>query len=115
MGKMQREKGKRNERLWASYLRDIGGFDDARRGVQFSGLGNSPDVIVPSLGEAFWCEVKARKNGTQLIYDWVDQATRDSSGSQIPYVASKMDNARWLIHLNAEDWVRIMRDYVEAT
>ena len=114
MGKMQREKGKRNERLWASYLRDIGGFDGARRGVQYSGLGSAPDVVVPGIiGEKFWCEVKSIRRGTQIVYDWCDQATRDCSGSQIPYVASKMDNSRWLVHLNADDWVKMMREYGE--
>ena len=40
-------------------------------------------------------------------------ATRDCAGSQIPYVASKMDNSRWLVHLNADDWVKMMREYGE--
>ena len=53
MGKASRDKGKVGERAWAAFLRDVGGFDDARRGVQYSGLGNAPDCVVPCLGEAF--------------------------------------------------------------
>jgi hypothetical protein len=113
MGKASRDKGKVGERAWAAFLRDVGGFDDARRGVQYSGLGNAPDCVVPCLGETFWCEVKRINRGTQIVYDWMDQATRDSCVGQIPYVAHRKDNCRWLVTLNADDWMKIMRDYVE--
>ena len=43
-----REKGKRGERLWRDQLK-AAGFTNSRRGQQFSGSEDSPDVICDDL------------------------------------------------------------------
>jgi Holliday junction resolvase len=110
MGKLQRDKGKRGEREWAGVLRDVGGWDSARRGVQHSGGPDSPDVVCDDLA-AFHCEVKRVEKLN--IYDAIDQAERDSSAGQIAYVAHRKNDHRWLVTLEGEDFMRLMRAYIE--
>ena len=67
-----REKGKRGERQWRDELR-ANGFR-ARRGQQFSGSADSPDVVCDDLPWAHF-EVKAVERLS--IYDAMDQAVHD--------------------------------------
>jgi len=110
MGKSQREKGKAGEREWAKFLRLTGGFSSARRGVQFSGGKDSPDVQCEEL-TGFHCEVKRVEKLN--IYDAINQARRDSSCAQIPYVAHRKNNCRWLATVEGEDFMKLLRAYVE--
>lgn len=98
-----REKGKRGEREFASELRKYG-FENARRGVQYAGGPDSPDVVGVD-GVHF--EVK-RTERTDL-YGWMAQAERDC-GDNIPVVAhrknkSKKCNGEWLIIMRLEDFI----------
>ena len=52
-----RAKGARGERMWRDELRSAFGDSGIRRGQQFSGLGDSPDVVCPCLPDIHW-EVK---------------------------------------------------------
>jgi Holliday junction resolvase len=81
-----RAKGARAERAWRDELRNAG--FTAHRGQQFSGGGDSPDVICEEMASLFHCEVKfvERLNIRQAM----DQAEADASlSAQIPYVAHK--------------------------
>ena len=70
-----REKGARGERQWRDELRANGYA--ARRGQQFSGSPDSPDVVCEDLAWAHF-EVKAVEKLN--IYDAVEQALRDAGG-----------------------------------
>ena len=107
------EKGKRGERQWRDELR-VNGFR-ARRGQQFSGSPDSPDVVCEDLPWAHF-EVKAVEKLN--IYDAVEQAQRDSepeSGKQksesrkIPFVAHRRNHRRWLVTMTAEVFFRLLR------
>jgi Holliday junction resolvase len=115
MGKASRDKGKRGEREWALFLRSRGGFDSARRTGQSVGGSCSPDVVSGhdngSGFEAFHCEVKRVEKLN--IYDAIDQATRDSACKQIPYCAHRKNDCRWLVTVDGEDFMRLMRAYIE--
>ena len=67
-----REKGKRGERQWRDELRANGYM--ARRGQQFAGSPDSPDVVCPDLAGIHF-EVKAVERLN--IYDAMEQARRD--------------------------------------
>lgn len=98
-----REKGKRGERLWRDELRAQGYA--ARRGQQFSGSPNSPDVICDALpGIHFEVKCVERLN----IEDAMDQARRDA-GVKAPVVAHKRNFRPWLITTEAETWFRAIR------
>ncbi len=100
-----RQKGARGEREWRDQLRNEG--FDARRGQQFSGGAESPDVICDSLPGIHW-EVKRVERGNP--YDWMQQAKRDAGDSKIPVVAHKRNGEDWLCILRAEDFFQLIRE-----
>jgi len=104
-----RQKGARGEREWRDQLR-AAGFT-ARRGQQFSGGADSPDVICEEL-RGLHMEVKRVQSLN--IASAVEQATRDASGK--PWVVVHRKNAApWLVTMNAELFFALLRDGIEAT
>ena len=97
------QKGKRGEREWRDQLREVG--FQARRGQQYHGGGDSPDVVCPNLPSIHW-EVKRVESGNP--YGWLVQASTDA-GKKIPVVAHKRNNRPWLCILSAEDFLDILR------
>ena len=91
-----RAKGARGEREWAKWLRDNLGID-ARRGQQFTGSPDSPDVIGL---EGTHAEVKRVQKLN--ISNAMTQAIRDS-GDNLPYVAHRKNGEEWLITIQARD------------
>lgn len=76
----QRRKGVVGERLAAKYLESILGFA-ARRGQQFRGGGESPDVVCDELGVHLEVKrVEGMDIGTKLLTDACTQAERDACG-----------------------------------
>jgi Holliday junction resolvase len=98
-----RAKGCRGEREWRDQLREAG--FRARRGQQFCGGSDSPDVICPSLPEIHF-EVKRVETGN--LYNWMDQAGCDAKGKK-PVVAHKRNGRSWVCILKAEDFLTILR------
>ncbi len=98
-----RAKGCRGEREWRDELREAG--FNARRGQQFSGGSESPDVVCPSLPGLHW-EVKRVEAGNP--YNWHDQARTDC-GQKIPVVAHKRNGRKWLVILSGEDFLNILK------
>ena len=96
-----RDKGKRGEREWAKYLRAHFGCLEARRGQQFAGGPDSPDVVDGIPGTH--AEVK-RTERLQLHASMV-QAIGDA-GDSIPYVASRRSREDWLVTIKASDLAR---------
>lgn len=84
-----RQKGCRGEREFRDYLRERG--IEARRGQQFSGSPDSPDVI-SSLSGVHW-EVKRVER--LEIHKAIEQAQRDA-GDKLPVVAFKANRKDWL-------------------
>lgn len=108
MGKMQREKGKRGERMWARKCREYG--YEVRRTSQYCGqTGDAADCVgIPGIHQ----EVKfvERLN----IQDAMDQAIRDAKNEgkgNIPIVAHKRSDCEWLVTMRADDWLVILREW----
>lgn len=99
-----RAKGARGERMWRDQLREAGFH--ARRGQQFSGGPESPDVISDDLPKIHF-EVKNVQAGNP--YNWMAQAIRDA-GSKMPVVAHKRNDCPWLVILRSEDFLKIIRE-----
>ncbi len=91
-----REKGKRGERMWRDELRANGYA--ARRGQQFSGSPDSPDVVCDSLP---WMHFEVKAVEKLNIEDAMDQARRDALG-KVPVVAHKRNFRSWLVTMEAE-------------
>lgn len=96
------QKGKRGERAWRDELVAHGYI--ARRGRQFSGSPDSPDVICPDLpGFHFEVKLVERLNVTQAMA----QAVADA-GEKTPVVAHKRNRGDWLVTLGASDWFKML-------
>jgi Holliday junction resolvase len=99
-----RQKGARGEREWRDQLRNEG--FDARRGQQFAGGTDSPDVICESLPGIHW-EVKRVERGNP--YEWMEQAERDA-GTKMPVVAHKRNGKDWICIMSAESLFALIRE-----
>lgn len=99
-----RQKGARGEREWSAYLRDYG--IDARRGQQFSGSPDSPDVVSEMLDPYIHVEVK-RVERLQ-IEQAVAQAERDCGKGRAPVVAHRKNRTPWLVTMRACDFVPML-------
>jgi hypothetical protein len=109
MGKINsRAKGCRGERMWRDELR-AAGFT-ARRGQQFAGGTDSPDVVVEEL-KGLHQEVKFVESLN--LENACAQAQRDGGGK--PWiVAHKRSRSGWKVTMAAELFFRLMRDGMET-
>jgi hypothetical protein len=75
----------------------------ARRGQQFSGSPDSPDVVTSISG--IHLEVKRTERGNP--YGWIDQAVRDA-GEQCPVVLHRRNKREWLLIVRLDDAPRML-------
>jgi len=109
-----REKGKRGERQWRDELRANG--YTARRGQQFSGSADSPDVVCEELG---WIHFEVKAVERLNIEDAMEQARRDQAGlgcnaaaaAKIPIVAHRRSRRPWLVTMEAEFFFELIREF----
>ena len=96
-----KKKGKVNELAWVHQLK-AAGFETARRGQQFKGSEDSPDVICPELHNLHF-EVKSG----QRINIWraLEQASADKGVEELAVVAAHLDRQPWVVVQYAEDWL----------
>ena len=107
MGKFSREKGKRGERMFVSWLKERG-WVSAKRGVQYNGLGGA-DVVCDDLDDKVMFEVK---NVEKLsIPDACDQAIRDAKG-KISVVAHKRNNHPWRFYLDEDSFTKLLQESI---
>lgn len=96
-----RQKGARGERDCAQAWAEALGLDPSacRRGQQFAGGTDSPDVVHP-LGDTVHLEVKRVERGNPYL--WMEQAERDAGG-KIPLVLHRRNNKQWLAIVRLSD------------
>jgi len=105
-----RNKGKVGEREFAALLREHG--FDARRGQQFSGSPDSPDVVSDALA---WLHVEVKRVQNLNLADACAQAEGDCgrgapAGHKKPWiVAHRRNHAPWLITMRAETFFQFLR------
>lgn len=97
-----RAKGAAAEREAAKEWARVMGCD-ARRGQQFSGGKESPDVVQSIDG--IHLEVKRVERGNP--YDWMAQAVYDA-GDQVPVVLHRKNRCDWLCIVRLEDVPRLL-------
>ena len=81
MGRMSKQKGKRGEREAAAELGAILGVD-ARRGVQYQGGPDSPDVVLDGVA----IHVEAKRTERLALWAAIDQAKADAPEGKVPIV-----------------------------
>lgn len=101
-----RQKGARGERELASVLRQYG--FDCRRGMQYKGGPDSPDVVgLP------YIHIECKRVEKLNIYDAIDQSRRDSGEIDLPTVMHRRNNCDWLVTMRLEDWMKCYQQYYE--
>jgi hypothetical protein len=98
-----REKGKRGERQWRDELRANGYA--ARRGQQFSGSPDSPDVICEGLP---WAHFEVKLVEHLNLSAAMAQARRDAGG-KAAFVAHRRNFWPWLVTMDAGRFYRLLR------
>ena len=102
-----KQKGARFERQLASLFREYG-YTDSRRTAQYCGnTGDASDVVgLPGI------HVEAKHVEQMRLYDWIDQAKRDSKDTgNLPAVFHKKNNHEILVTLRFDDFMNIYREY----
>ena len=95
MDKKSLTKGKVGERELASELRRLFGVD-ARRGRQYCGGEDSPDVVTDISG----VHVEVKRTERLSLYSAMRQAVKDAGTDKVPVVFHRQ---------NREDWLAIIR------
>jgi Holliday junction resolvase len=101
MGRMSRNKGKRGENELAHFLTDAG--FPARRGRQYSGSPDSPDVVCDSLP----LHIECKRTETLSLYPVIEKAQLDA-GDQPALIFHRRNNKPWLTIMKAEDLLKLM-------
>ena len=97
-----RRKGAVGEREIAKYLREHG-FTEARRGQQFKGGADSPDVVGLT---GFHIEVK-RVERLDLNAA-MEQSIRDSAPDEKPIVVHRRNNDYWKVTMRLDDFMEVI-------
>lgn len=105
MGKINsKSKGKLGE-LEVSKLLQKHGFP-ARRGQQFQGSPDSPDVICETLDQY---HIEVKRTEKFALWDAIDQATKDAGEGQTPLVFHRKNNRSWVVVLDAEEFLKLLK------
>ena len=109
MGRSEREKGKSGEREAASEWRRLFGVD-ARRGVQYCGGPDAPDIVT---GHAnLHVEVKRCESGNPYLF--LAQAKADAFG-KIPVVLHRKNKKKWLLIMELDSAPAFVREIAGET
>lgn len=103
MGMKSRRKGKTGEREAAREFSRVLGVQ-ARRGQQYAGGEDSPDVVTD-------CEelhVEVKRTESLRLYQALEQAINDA-GDKLPIVLHRSNRKPWVAILRLEDLPRLQR------
>jgi Holliday junction resolvase len=98
MGSFSKSKGKRGERELAHELERVLGIS-ARRGVQYQGSSDSPDVVTSIDG----IHIECKRSETFSLYSALDQATNDAGAEKVPLVCHRKNNKPWVVVVKLDD------------
>jgi hypothetical protein len=107
MGRASRQKGKVGEREAAAELGGILGVA-ARRGVQFQGGPDSPDVVLPGISIHVECKRVERLN----LWAAIDQAEADAPAGSVPVVWHRCNRRPSVVIVPTARLVELAREIV---
>ena len=99
-----KQKGKKGELEFANWLKKLFKLD-ARRGQQFKGGEDSPDVVCEELPEI---HIEIKRCEKLRLYDAIEQATRDSGDGHLPIVFHRKSRKPWLAILDASSCIELI-------
>lgn len=99
-----RQKGKRGELELCEFLREYG--YTARRGQQFAGHPDAPDVVTSLDARVFF---DAKRVEALQIHPALAQVTRDEGGrGRVPVVMFKRNRSDWIAVLSGREFMRLV-------
>jgi len=105
MGRFSKAKGKRGERELASELCRVLGVS-ARRGMQFQGSPDSPDVVtnIPNI------HIECKRAERFRLYESLEQAVDDAGANtqKVPVVCHRQNNKPWVVVVRLDDLPRLV-------
>lgn len=102
-------KGKTFERWVAAYLREHG-YTEARRGQQYHGGADSPDVVGL---DGFHIEAKDTERWSD--YDFMSQSVRDAAEGEIPIVIAKKNFQKPLVIIRLDDFMKVVKAWKDES
>lgn len=104
MGRMSRNKGKVGERELARELSRVLGVS-ARRGVQYSGGPDSPDIEtdIPDL------HIECKRTEHFRLFEALEQAIRDAGSEKTPVVMHRPNRRPWVVVLRLDDLPKLVQ------
>lgn len=99
-----RNKGKCGELELVNFLKERG--IEARRGQQYEGSSDSPDVIAGGCLRDIHLEVKRVQAGN--MYNWLEQACTDMDICKMPVVAHRRNGKHWIAILDLRDLITVL-------
>lgn len=106
-----KQKGARFERQLAGMFKDYG-YSGARRTAQYCGnTGDASDVVGLD-----GIHIEAKHQERMSLYDWIDQAKRDSKNTgNIPVVFHKKNRAEILVTMQFDSFMKLYKEYAINT
>ena len=103
MGRFSRSKGKRGERELAAELGRVLGIT-ARRGMQFQGSPDSPDIVtnIPNV------HIECKRSERLRLYEALDQAVSDAGAEKVPVVCHRQNNKPWVVVVRLDDFPKLV-------
>ncbi|MCL2347318.1 MAG: hypothetical protein FWC50_03545 [Planctomycetaceae bacterium] len=98
MGRLSRNKGKTGERELARELQRVLGAT-ARRGVQYTGGADSPDVVT----DIDNIHIECKRTEHFRLFEALDQSIRDAGESNVPVVMHRPNHRPWVVVLRLDD------------
>lgn len=100
-GMNSKRKGKSGELELAAFLRERG--ITARRGQQYKGTGDSPDVIGLD-----GCHIECKRCEQGSLYAWLEKATAEAAPGSVPVVMHRRSRKNWVAILDLDQFLRIL-------
>lgn len=100
-----RQKGASGERELAHLLTQSG--FPSRRGQQFSGSPESPDVVCESLAQF---HIECKRTQKTDIYGWLEQTRTDKKDNQIPLICHRKNHQEWVAILPLTDLLELLKN-----
>lgn len=109
MSRSQRDKGKRGEREAAAELGQLLNVT-ARRGVQYHGGPDSPDVVL----EGVAIHVEAKRTERLTLWPAIDQAKADAPAGAVPIVWHRPNRRGSVVIVETARLLELAREVVRA-
>lgn len=105
-----RRKGACGEREAAALLRELFGWQSARRSQQFCGQAETADLIVEDTPDIYW-EIKRVQ---RLSVPKTMAKARTDAGRKVAALLHRQDRSEWLLTIFIEDLPRLVHAYESA-